>query len=115
MEIQWLTFIFIVIVIALSAFLYYIKRAAGDKEETTERELETSLKEQMLTGISVPKPGSSKAEQEEPSSFWAKLYSGKGPQPKYMRYIAADSRKKAVEAARLAAKKEAAEKQEKEQ
>ena len=87
----------------------YFKRNDVDKNGNPESKPEPSMKEQMLMGISVPKP----EEPEEPheESFLEHVYSGKGPQPKYMRYMADHERRRAVETAREADEKEREEEQ----
>ncbi|MFQ9891830.1 MAG: hypothetical protein ACLRWH_01325 [Emergencia sp.] len=106
----WFYLIVIAMALTMVVLLHYLKRNDAPDEETGEpEEKELSLKDQMLMGISVPKqerPETKAEEENREKSFWEKVYSGKGPQPKYMRHIADRERKRAVEAAKLAKEKE---------
>lgn len=89
------------IVIVVSVIIYYAQSFNAD-DDTLEKE-ETTFKEDMLKGIAVPKEV---PKDEHEKSIMEKIYSGKGPQPKYMRDIAAKERRRAIEAARMADEKE---------
>ena len=82
---------------------WWNKRKQGDDDLEEAQDL--SLKEQMLMGTSVsaPKP---EPKPDEEKSLMERVYSGRGHQPKYMRYIAQHERQRAIQAAKLAAKKE---------
>lgn len=102
---RWFNLFIVVGVLCVLVLLYYFRRP--DDGENEEEEL--SLKEQMLAGISPPpqNPETQNPEEEKTTdnSFWARVYSGKNPQSKYMRYIAGHERRRAIEAARLADEK----------
>lgn len=96
---------FIVMAIGLSLIVlrYYLARNNGEQKD----EDETSLKDMMLTGGSAPpKQKEEENDQNAEKSFWENVYSGKGPQPKYMRNIANRERHRAIDAGKLAASKE---------
>lgn len=82
---------------------WWNKRKQGDDDLEEAQDL--SLKEQMLMGTSVvpPKP---EPKPEEEKTLMEKVYSGKGRQPQYMRYMAQHERERAVQAAKLAEEKE---------
>ena len=97
--------LFIVMAIGLSLIVlrYYLARNNGEQKD----EDETSLKDMMLTGVSAPpKQKEEENDQSSEKSFWGNVYSGKGPQPKYMRNIADRERHRAIDAGKLAASKE---------
>ncbi len=102
-----LIFIVMAIGLSLTVLRYYLAKNNEDQKE----EDEPSLKDMMLTGVSAPpKQKEEEDDQNSEKPFWENVYSGKGPQPKYMRNIANRERRRAVEAGKLAASKERAEK-----
>lgn len=101
---EWIVF---ALAITLVVLYHYLTRNDEDREE------EPSFKEQMLMGTSVGSaPKTEKDEEANPEeeetekSFMERVYSGKAPQAKYVRYIAGHERHRAIEAARLADEKE---------
>lgn len=102
-----LFFIVMAIGLSLTVLRYYLTK--NNEEEKDEDEL--SLKDMMLTGVSVPpKQKEEENNRNSEKSFWENVYSGKGPQPKYMRNIANRERHRAIDEGKLAASKEREEK-----
>ena len=96
-------FLVMIIVISLTVLRYYLTKNRGEEEP--------SLKELMLMGVSAPSEQKVVATtKNSKKSFWEKVYSGEGPQPKYMRHIAKQERLRCIEAAKLAESKEKKEK-----
>ena len=100
-------FLVMIIVISLTVLRYYLTK----NSEEQRGEEEPSLKELMLMGVSAPSEQKVVATtKNSKKSFWEKVYSGEGPQPKYMRHIAQQERLRCIEAAKLAESKEKKEK-----
>lgn len=100
---RWLFALILIGGLILAVGLDLIRRKRQGQDPDAEPEKELSLREQMIMGTAVVQP---KPRPDEEKTLMEKVYSGKGHQPRYMRYIADHERRRAIEAAKLAEEKE---------